>query len=155
EQAHHHAVADTLAWIEEHAAYTRVGTNGVAQVETRGLLAAAFTHRDSRAGDPDLHTHVAISNKVQTLSGRWLALDGRPVFKNNVPAPERHNPRLEALLVDRLGLRFAERAGTDPGKRSVREVVGIDGDLPRAWSSRRVAIDVRRAELSAQFQRSH
>jgi TrwC relaxase len=49
EQAHHDAVTDTLRWIEQHAAYTRVGTNGVAQVETRGLLAAAFTHRDSRA----------------------------------------------------------------------------------------------------------
>ena len=149
EQAHHDAVTDTLAWIEEHAAYTRVGTNGVAQVETRGLLAAAFTHRDSRAGDPDLHTHVAISNKVQTLSGRWLALDGRPLFKNNVPASERYNTRLEALLIDRLGVRFAERPGRDHSKRSVREIVGIDGDLPRAWSSRRAAIDVRRAELSA------
>jgi DNA primase catalytic core len=155
EQAHHDAVTDTLGWIEEHAAYTRVGTNGVAQVETRGLLAAAFTHRDSRAGDPDLHTHVAISNKVQTLSGRWLALDGRPIFKNNVPASERYNTRLEALLLDRLGLRFAERPEMDPSKRSVREVVGIEGDLPRAWSSRRVAIDRRRADLSAQFQRSH
>jgi hypothetical protein len=32
-------------------------------------VAAAFTHRDSRAGDPDLHTHVAVANKVQTLDG--------------------------------------------------------------------------------------
>ena len=51
------------------------GGSGVAQVETTGLIAAAFTHRDSRAGDPDLHTHVAISNKVQSArDGRWLAL---------------------------------------------------------------------------------
>ena len=92
---------------------------------------------------------------MQTLSGRWLALDGRPLFKNNVPASERYNTRLEALLIDRLGVRFAERPGSDPSKRSVREIVGVDGDLPRAWSSRRAAIDVRRAELSAQFQRNH
>ena len=155
EQAHRDAVKDTLTWIEDNAAYTRVGRHGVAQVETRGLLAAAFTHRDSRAGDPDLHTHVAISNKVQTLSGRWLALDGRPIFKNNVPASERYNTRLEALLIDRLGVRFADRPGDDPTKRPVREIVGIDGALPRTWSSRRAAIDVRRAELSAQFQRDH
>jgi hypothetical protein len=44
----------------------------VGHVNVRGLVAAAFTHRDSRAGDPDLHTHVAVANKVQTLDGRCL-----------------------------------------------------------------------------------
>ena len=58
-----------------------MGTDGVAQVNTTGLIAAAFDHRDSRAGDPNLHTHVVISNKVQAIGPdgipRWLALDGR------------------------------------------------------------------------------
>src|SRR4051794_6530803 len=74
--AHEAAVADTLSWLEHEVAYTRVGRGGARQVKTRGLVAAAFTHRDSRAGDPDLHTHVAVSNKVQAEDGRWLALDG-------------------------------------------------------------------------------
>src|SRR3954470_2598947 len=155
EQAHADAVADTLRWLEDHAAYTRTGHHGVAQVEVRGLIAAAFTHRDSRAGDPDLHTHVAISNKGQTLDGRWLALDGRAIYRNNVPASERYNTRLEALLVDRLGVRFANRPGADPSKRPVREIVGIDGSLPRLWSSRRRAIEVRRSVLALQFQADH
>ena len=155
EQAHADAVADTLTWLEDHAAYTRIGPQGVAQVEVRGLIAAAFTHRDSRAGDPDLHTHVAISNKVQTLDGRWLALDGRPIYKNNVAASERYNTRIEALLVERLGVRFADRPGTEAGKRPVREIAGVDGPLPRFWSSRRTAIDTRRAVLSARFQADH
>ena len=73
ELAHNDAVADALAFIEQHALYTREGTDGVRQVDVTGLVAAAFTHRDSRAGDPDLHTHVAVANKVQTLSGKWLA----------------------------------------------------------------------------------
>jgi DNA primase catalytic core len=155
EQAHADAVADTLTWLEDHATYSRIGRNGVAQVEVRGLIAAAFTHRDSRAGDPDLHTHVAISNKVQTLDGRWLALDGRPIYKNKVAASERYNTRLEVLLVDRLGVRFADRPSTDPSKRPVREIVGIDGPLPRLWSSRRRAIEVRRSALARQFQADH
>src|SRR3954470_14484422 len=155
EQAHAEAVADTLTWLEDHATFTRVGRNGVAQVEVRGLIAAAFTHRDSRAGDPDLHIHVAISNKVQTLDGRWLALDGRPIYKNKVAASERYNTRLEALLVDRLGVRFANRPGADPSKRPVREIVGIDGPLPRLWSSRRRAIEGRRSALARQFQADH
>ena len=49
------------------------GSDGVQQVDTTGLVAAAFDHRDSRAGDPDLHTHVAVSNKV-----RVRAADGTP-----------------------------------------------------------------------------
>ena len=115
EQAHHDAVKDTLTWLEKNATYTRRGKGGVAQVEVHGLIAAAFTHRDSRAGDPDLHTHVAVSNKVQAKDdGQWLALDGRPFFKNNVAASERYNTRLEALLIERLGVSFADRAGTDP-----------------------------------------
>jgi hypothetical protein len=38
--------------------------------------------------DPDLHTHVAVANKVQTLDGRWLSIDGRVLFKANVAASE-------------------------------------------------------------------
>ncbi|MHA3700720.1 MobF family relaxase [Jatrophihabitans sp. YIM 134969] len=155
EKAHHDAVRDTLTWLEDNATYTRRGRNGVAQVDVHGLIAAAFTHRDSRAGDPDLHTHVAISNKVQALDGAWLALDGRPIFTNNVAASERYNTRLESFLIDRLGVQFADRPGDDPTKRPVREIVGIDGPLPRRWSSRRAAIDVRRAALSATFQVDH
>jgi len=169
--AHADTVADTVAWLEDRAAYTRTGRDGVAQVEVTGLVATAFTHRDSRAGDPDLHTHVAVSNKVRTLDGRWLALDGRAVFANAVAASEHYNTRLEALLVDRLGVSFAERDDTiattgrtggqvggqtgGAGRRAVREIVGIDGPLPRLWSSRRTAIDARRAELSAKFQADH
>ena len=69
EQAHDKAVADALRLLEREALFTREGKQGARQVETRGLIATAFTHRDSRAGDPDLHTHVAVANKVQTKDG--------------------------------------------------------------------------------------
>ncbi len=159
EAAHHAAVADAVAWLETNASFTRLGAAGVRQVDTTGLIGAAFTHRDSRAGDPDLHTHVAISNKVQTVCadgtpGRWLALDGRVLHKAAVAASERYNTRLEAQLVARLGVQFADREdGT--GKRAVREIVGIDGALNTAWSSRRAGIEVRRAELVTGFQARH
>jgi hypothetical protein len=32
--------------------------------DVTGLIAAAFTHRDSRSGDPDFHTHVVVSMLV-------------------------------------------------------------------------------------------
>lgn len=64
DQAHDAAVADALAYMEREAPFTREGTDGARQVETRGVIATAFRHRDSRAGNPDLHTHVAVANKV-------------------------------------------------------------------------------------------
>jgi conjugative relaxase-like TrwC/TraI family protein len=155
ERAHRAAVGDALRFIEQHALYTRTGTNGVRQVEVRGLVAAAFTHRDSRAGDPDLHTHVAVANKVQTLAGRWLSIDGRILFKATVAASETYNTALENHLRASLHLRFAERPNPDPRLRPVREIVGIDPGLNARWSSRRAAIQIRRGELAADFQHSH
>jgi conjugative relaxase-like TrwC/TraI family protein len=155
ELAHHDAVADALGFIEAHALYTREGANGVRQVDVTGLVATAFTHRDSRAGDPDLHTHVAVANKVQTLTGKWLSVDGRILFKANVTASETYNTSLEKHLRTRLGLLFAEREGTDRGKRPVREVVGVDPRLNARWSTRRVAIEARRGVLAAAFQADH
>ena len=132
ERAHQAAVKDALAFIEKHALFTRTGPQGIRQVNVRGLVAAAFTHRDSRAGDPDLHTHVAVANKVQTLDGRWLSIDGRVLFKANVAASETYNTALEQHLRDTLGVRFAERPGTDPAKRPIREIVGVDPRLNSA-----------------------
>ena len=81
ELAHDLAVREALAFIASKKTFTRRGHAGAEQVETRGLIAAVFTHRDTRAGDPDLHTHVLIANKVQAASdGEWLSLAGRPLL---------------------------------------------------------------------------
>ena len=155
ERAHQAAVKDALTFIEKHALFTRTGPQGIRQVNVRGLVATAFTHRDSRAGDPDLHTHVAVGNKVQTLDGRWLSIDGRVLFKANVAASETYNTALEQHFRDNLGVRFAERPGTDPAKRTIREVVGVDPRLNQRWSTRRAHINTRRSELAIQFQDDH
>ncbi len=155
EQAHQAAVQDALAFIETHALFTRTGPQGIRQVNVRGLVGTAFTHRDSRARDPDLHTHVAVANKVQTLDGGWLSIDGRVLFKANVAASETYNTALEQHLRDTLGVRFAERPGTDPAKRPIREIVGVDPRLNQRWSTRRAHINTRRGELAIQFQQDH
>jgi len=163
ERAHQAAITDALHFIETQALFTRQGTNGVRQVNVRGLVACAFTHRDSRAGDPDLHTHVAIANKVQTLSpdgtGKWLAIDGRLLYKAKVSASETYNTALERHLVDALGVQFAERPnsviGGDTRKRPVREIFGVDPNLNHRFSKRRISVEARRKELAADFQATH
>ena len=155
ERAHQAAIKDAVGIIESKALFTRRGTNGVRQVDVEGLIGTAFTHRDSRAGDPDLHTHLAISNKVKTLDGTWLAIDGRPLHKAVVSASETYNTALERHLVDALGVRFAERPHEDARKRPVREIVGVDPDLNRRFSKRRISIEGRRKVLAAAFQATH
>ena len=54
-----------------------------------------------------------------------------------------------------LGVRFAERPNPDPRLRPVREIVGVDPALNARWSTRRAAIETRRGELAAGFQRVH
>jgi conjugative relaxase-like TrwC/TraI family protein len=154
EAAHTAAVTDTIGWLERTAAYTRLGAGGLRQVDVTGLLAVAFTHRDSRNGDPDLHTHVAISNKVPTLDGRWRALDGRALHAAAVAASERYNTRLEAQLVHRLGVTFTDQA-TRAGLRPVRELAGVPAELLAAWSTRRVQITAGHAQLLARFRASY
>ncbi|WP_138731654.1 MobF family relaxase [Modestobacter excelsi] len=154
EAAHAAAVADTIGWLERTAVYTRLGAGGLRQVDVTGLLAVAFTHRDSRNGDPDLHTHVAISNKVRTLDGRWRALDGRALHAAAVAASERYNTRLEAQLVHRLGVTFSDRPPR-PGVRPVRELAGVPVELIAAWSTRRAQITTGSAQLLERFRATY
>lgn len=158
EECHHQAVTETLEFLEEHAAFSRIGAHGVAQVNTTGLIAAAFVHRDSRAGDPNLHTHLAVSNKVQVIGpdgvSRWLALDGTPLHHATVAASEFYNTRIEALAIGRVGVQFAETK-PKPGKRPVREIVGMPAELIEKYSSRSAAIDHRVGQLAKQFQSAH
>lgn len=155
EEAHHEAVAAALEFIERDALYSRTGANGARQVDVRGIIATAFVHRDSRAGDPDLHTHVAVSNKVETLDGKWLAIDGRVLFKAVVAASETYNTILEKGLTNKLGVMFAERPNADARKRPTREVVGVKQELNGAFSKRREEVVACRNALVVDFQKRH
>ncbi|MCX4094561.1 MobF family relaxase [Nocardia sp. alder85J] len=155
EAAHHAAIGDALTYLEKHVARTRLGANGVAQVDVEGLVAAAFDHRDSRAGDPDLHTHFVIANRVRTADGLWRTLDARMLYRALVTVSEIYNTRLEMHLQATLGLEFAERPGRDPRKRPVREIIGVAPELNRRWSRRDELIVARLGELSTLFQLEH
>lgn len=113
-RAHHEAVAEAVAFLEREAASTRTGISArdgaVAQVGVAGLIATAFDHFDSRAGDPHLHTHVVVSNKVQTLlDGKWRSLDGRPMHAIVVALSELHEALFADALTRSLGVTWEPR----------------------------------------------
>ncbi len=80
--AHREAVEEALRFLEERAAVARVQTGGVRRrVATEGWVVAAFTHRTSREGDPQLHTHSLAPNLVRRKSdGKFVAFDAGPLF---------------------------------------------------------------------------
>lgn len=147
EAAHRSAVAQTVAYMERFAA-TRPGWKGN-PVPAPGFVVAAFEHRTSRTGDPDLHTHAAVMNRAQSPDGQWRALHHRPLFQATVSASEFYNARLEDALVRDLGVAFEDRPRRDPALRPVREVIGVPPELLLAFSGRRQQIEARAAELAA------
>jgi TrwC relaxase len=66
------------------------------------------------------------------------------LFKATVAASETYNTALEHHLHDRLGVRLADGPDADPGKRPIRETVGVDPVLNQRWSTRRVLIKDRK-----------
>jgi conjugative relaxase-like TrwC/TraI family protein len=154
EQAHEAAWRRAFAYVETHGARTRTGAAGVAQIDTHGLVAAVFDHPDSRTGDPNLHTHVAVSAKVQGVDGAWRSLDMRVLHAMAVSASETYNTVIEDELRTRLGVEFVEREG-GRGRRPVREIAGIPAELLKAFSSRRAEIEDGYKVGLAEYRASH
>lgn len=74
-RAHDDAVAQAVAYMERNACFVRRGKGGATIEPGAGLIAMAFRHRSSRAGDMALHTHLVTANMTRAVSdGRWLSL---------------------------------------------------------------------------------
>ncbi len=69
-------------------------------------------------------------------------------------ASELYNTLCEANLIAELGVNFANDT-PEPGKRPVREIVGMSPELITVWSSRRAAIEHRVGALAKDFQQQH
>ena len=83
--AHHAGLAEAVTYLDDHLGARR-GHGGVQHVSGQGLLAVGFDHRTSREGDPLLHTHLVVANRVRGPDGRWTALDGRDLYRHRLAA---------------------------------------------------------------------
>ena len=105
-----------------------VATAGAEHVGGNGLLAVGFDHRTSREGDPLVHTHLVVANRVQGPDGRWTGLDGRDIYRHRRAADAVYRAALQRELTRSLGVEWtqADRYGN-------RELQG----MPRpSWSAR-------------------
>lgn len=97
------AVADALGYLESRALRVRRGAGGAELLCAEGFVAAAFVHRTSRAGDPQLHTHVLVAYGED---GRWSATWPRLLYHHARTAGFLYQAALRARLTDALGVRF-------------------------------------------------
>ena len=106
-----------------------------------GLVAAAFRHRTSRAGDPQLHTHVLVANLGRGPDGRWSALDGRRLYAHARAASFVYQAVLRAELTRdaRAGVVAGAATGSPRWSASRKPVL-------RAFSRRRAEIEAALAE---------
>jgi conjugative relaxase-like TrwC/TraI family protein len=148
---HRRAIEIVLTYAEREVFHSRSGTNGVVQEDVEGVVAAAFTHWDSRAGDPQLHDHVVVANRARSVSdGTWRTLDSRGLFKSVVALSELHQGVLSDLLTKELGWGWDGRARRHSEQLRF-EVTGVPEALMAEFSQRSAAIEVRKTVLIGEF----
>ena len=112
---------------------------------SKGLTVAVFRQTTSRLDDPQLHSHVVISSKVQTDDGRWLALDARTLKGYQRALGGMYQSVLRAELTARYGVAFGEIV------KGQAEIAGVPAELLEQFSKRTVQVDAAFQTALAEF----
>jgi conjugative relaxase-like TrwC/TraI family protein len=143
--AHNAGVEAAVAYLDEVVGARRgkAGRNLV-HVDGQGVLAASFTHRQSRENDPLLHDHLIVFNRIQGPDGRWTAIDGRDIYEHRLAMDAVYRATYQAQLTRVLGVGWS-----DPDQYGNRSIVGMSQELVQAMSKRdhqvRLALEAQRA----------
>ena len=146
---------EAVAWLERHATYTRTGHHSARTGEWRdgdGLVASLFLHHLSRDGDPQLHVHVAIWNRVQRadkVDAKWRTLDSRALHNQRLAVAPVADRILETRL-SALGYVMVPRADGNGA-----EVGGVSQDVMDLFSSRAVAVTGELDRLARDYEAAH
>ena len=163
EQAHQQAVLVACAHLESHAPLVRRRLGGQVRHErAQGLVIARFRHHTSRqsqaqqqAGsspDPQLHDHCVIASCAirspdrEARTGRWAAIDSRPLYRIAAEAGAVYRAELASLL-QAQGYR-TERHGR------YFEVQGVSPKLRQAFSARAAEVEQAIAAFRARHGRA-
>jgi conjugative relaxase-like TrwC/TraI family protein len=145
-ECHDVAVRAVVDCVERFGSTTRVRSNGARlHPESQGLTVAVFRQTTSRLDDPQLHSHVVISSKVQTLDGRWFALDARSLKGFQRSMGGLYQSVLRAELTARYGVVFGEIV------KGQAEIAGMPDGLLEEFSKRSVQVERAYQRLLADF----
>lgn len=147
--AHDTAVEAALSFFARHGSVTRRGTNGVDQVDTRGLSVALFRQHTSRSADPQLHTHAIVVAKVQDQSGRWLSLDARFLKRQQCSIGWVYAAALRSELTARLGVNWGAVTNGHA------DIEGVPAEVLKVFSARAAQVKQRLGVLVARWVEDH
>jgi TrwC relaxase len=135
-----------LEFLQDEAGMTRTGYHRGSGTESgaelgkwehaRNWVIGSFRQHTSRDGDPQLHVHNLVLNKVETeRDGWWRKLDSRSLYRFQGAAAAIAAAVMETALTREFGVAWVPRADGHG-----REIAGISQELMDAFSSRRQAI---------------
>jgi conjugative relaxase-like TrwC/TraI family protein len=133
-RSHERAVRDALGYLEREAVQVRRGKGGAMKEHAGGLVAGAYRHRTSRAGDPQLHTHVVAANLARGADGRWTALHAAPLYTHAKTAGYLYQSALRDQLSQELGVEWGRVV------KGAAEIQGMPREVLEHFSQRRVEI---------------
>jgi conjugative relaxase-like TrwC/TraI family protein len=133
-RAHDRSVEAAIDYMQREACWTRRGAGGSEFVKGNGYLAAAYVHRSSRNGDPQLHAHVLIANATKGPDGRWTRLYHPAIYDHAKTAGYIYEAQLRHELSHSLGVRWQEV------RNGIAEIEGFADEYLRAFSTRRAEI---------------
>jgi CheY-like chemotaxis protein len=149
------AAREAVAWLERHATYTRTGHHSARTGEWRdgdGLVASLFLHHISRDGDPHLHVHVALWNRVQRADQadeKWRTLDSRSLHNQRLAvAPV--TDRIVETRLSALGYAMVPRLDGNGA-----EVGGVSQQVMDLFSSRSRALTPELKQMIQQYTEKH
>jgi len=135
-ECHDVAVRAVVDWVERYGSTTRIRCDGRRlHPDSQGVTAAVFPQTTSRLDDPQLHSHVVMSAKVQADEGRWLALDARTLKGFQRALGGLYQSVLRAELTARYGVVFGELVNGQA------EIAGVPEELLERFSKRSVQVE--------------
>ncbi|MDL5160496.1 MobF family relaxase [Actinomycetospora termitidis] len=163
-EAHREGAAAALSYVEDKAGWSRRGYHGKAQdgrsvgewVAANQWTAVRFDHTTSRTGDPQIHSHVLVPNRVQCADTdkygqrKWRSVDGKGLYQVKRAADAVYQRTMFEALHRDLGTSAVERVDGNGW-----EIEGIDQEVCEAFSSRRGQIEQVVARYIADYTETH
>jgi TrwC relaxase/AAA domain len=148
-----------LEYLQREAGYTRSGYHGrqAGGVRTgrwedaHAFVIGSFAQHTSRDGDPQLHIHNLVLNRVmRERDGAYRTLDSQALYEHRGAAAAIATLVMESALSREFGVGWIRRADGHG-----REVRGVSRELMAEFSSRRQTITALTERLAREFEAQH
>jgi conjugative relaxase-like TrwC/TraI family protein len=132
ELAHQRAVGCAFEYLEANT-FTRRGAGGATHEDAK-LVASRFNHYTSREGDPQVHSHVVVSNFSVREDGTVGTIDSRTFYENKMAAGALYQVEL-AWQMQKLDYKVEQ------GIKGTFRLTNVTQEAERVFSKRDKQID--------------